>query len=131
MTTPSIDLIWISVADLQKAVKFYSEVVGLKVLEMHEDEHMGWAELGNAKGGGALLGIARHGHHSPVPAGGNAVITLTVPDLDLASSDMKKKGAKIVGEVQEVPGHVKMQLFIDQDGNHCQLVQNLGAKPIS
>lgn len=128
MSAPSVDLIWISVADFQKAVKFYTEVVGLKVLEMHDSEHMGWAELGSPKGGGAILGIGRHSHHCPIPAGGNAVVTLTVPNIETATAEMKKKGATIVGEVQEIPGHVKMQLFVDQDGNHCQLVEKSGHK---
>ncbi len=37
----------------------------------------------------------------------------------------KEKGAKLVGEIGEVPGHVKMQTFLDPDGNMMQIVQEL------
>ena len=46
MRTNSIDLVWIVVKDFKNAVKFYTEVAGLKVVEMKEE--WGWA--GNFKG---------------------------------------------------------------------------------
>ena len=53
--TKSMDLVWIVVKDFKKAVKFYTETVGLKLLR--NDEKSGWAEL-QGKEGGAMLGIA-------------------------------------------------------------------------
>ena len=32
----------------------------------------------------------------------------------------------MIGEMQEIPGHVKMQTAVDSDGNHFQIVQKLG-----
>jgi predicted enzyme related to lactoylglutathione lyase len=46
--------------------------------------------------------------------------------LEAATVEMEKKGAKKVGDVMEVPGHVKMLLFKDADGNHFQMVEMLG-----
>ncbi len=122
MSAPSIDLVWITVADFKQAIKFYTEVVGLSLLQVHENEHMGWAELGSANGG-AMLGIARSNKQDSIAPGGNACITLTVPNIQNAVTDIQKKGAKLIGNIQEVPGHVKLQLFVDPDGNFCQLVE--------
>jgi hypothetical protein len=36
-----------------------------------------------------------------------------------------KKQVKMLGEMMEVPGHVKLQMFQDSDGNHFQLAQML------
>ena len=37
MNLKSMDLAWIVVNDLQKAIKFYTETVGLKLVEFHEE----------------------------------------------------------------------------------------------
>jgi len=120
--TLGINLSWIVVKDLKIAIKFYTEVVGLQLREHHEE--FGWAELSGAEG--AILGIAQENPKMNEIAGTNAVVTVTVIDLDKARDDFTKKGAKLVGDVLEVPGHVKMQTFLDKDGNKLQIVQLLG-----
>jgi len=124
MTTKEIQLVWISVKDLHKAVKFYTDVIGLKLCELHED--FGWAEL-SGQNGGCRLGISQtmEGCSEDVSPGGNAVPTLTVDDIEKSSKDMQAKGLNLHGSLQEVPGHVKLQMFIDQDGNKMQLVEML------
>lgn len=124
METESIGLVWISVSDVQKAIKFYTETVGLKLMEVHEE--FGWAELEGHRGG-ARLGIAQMQPKAEdtIQPGQNAVMTFTVANLETANADMRKKGAKLIGEIQEVPGHVKLQMAVDSDGNHFQLVECL------
>lgn len=122
MAIQSIDLTWIVVSDLEKAIKYYTEVVGLKLIE--KSPEFGWAEL-QGHDGGAFLGIAQVNPKEDHPAGQNAVVTLTVADLDKTSKELVQKGAKLVGEVMEVPGHVKMRSLVDMDGNKMQLVQKL------
>ncbi len=119
--TASIELAWIVVDDFKKAVKFYSEVIGLQLMEVNEE--CGWAELQGKSG--ARLGIAQRSDRSEIMPGQNAIVTFTVDNVVAASSEMVKKGAVRVGEVQEVPGHVRMQLIKDLDGNQLQLVQML------
>jgi predicted enzyme related to lactoylglutathione lyase len=72
--TQSLDLAWIVVKDLKKAVKFYTETVGLKLLELHEE--FGWAEL-QGPDGGARLGIGVENDKDPIKAGTNACVTFT------------------------------------------------------
>ncbi len=126
MSAKSLDLVWISVNDFKKAIKFYTEVVGLKLLECNEE--WGWAEL-EGKNGGIKLGI---GQHRPQPGaiepGQNAVMTFTVENIDHAVKNFRQKGATLVGEIEEVPGHVKMQMVKDVDGNCFHLVETLDQK---
>ena len=127
MNLKSMDLAWIVVNDLQKAVKFYTETVGLKLLKM--EEKWGWAELAGPNGG-ARIGIAQTSPQSPdnVKPGENAVMTFTVVDIEQAIADLVKKGTKLEGGLQEVPGHVKLQTVVDTDGNRFQLAQLLHSK---
>lgn len=114
-----MNLSWVVVDNLDKSVEFFTKVVGLKVRE--KNDMFGWAEL--IADDGAALGLAEMS--DPLPPGSNAVITITVDDLEKAKAEMSEKGAKMHGDVVEVPGHVKMQLFTDPDNNHFQLVERL------
>ncbi|MDE3055513.1 MAG: VOC family protein [Verrucomicrobiota bacterium] len=122
MKVKEIGLSWIVVKDLKAAVKYYTEVVGLKLLESSEE--YGWAELGGYERG-SRLGIAMANPREKVAPGQNAVVTFTVADVEKAKAEMVAKGAKPEGDIQEVPGHVKMQTLIDQDGNRFQICQHL------
>lgn len=124
MNLKSMNLAWIVVNDLKKAIQFYTETVGLKLMDL--SEQFGWAELeGNE--GGARIGLAQAQLKSEddVQPGQNAVVTFTVHSLDKAIAELLKKGAKLLGGVQEVPGHVKLQMVSDIDGNRFQLVEVL------
>jgi predicted enzyme related to lactoylglutathione lyase len=121
MKVEGMHLAWIVVKDLAKALEFYTETVGL-TLRSHQMEH-GWAELSGPNG--SLLGIAQEGPCMEQTAGINAVMTVTVANIDAAIKHFLEKGAKLIGSVIEVPGHVKMQTFVDVDGNTLQLVEQL------
>jgi predicted enzyme related to lactoylglutathione lyase len=120
--TQSFDLAWIVVKDFKKAVKFYTETVGLQIKTV--DEEFGWAEL-QGPNGGAMLGIAVENDKDPIKAGANACLTFTVENLEKSRDFFLKKGAKFLGDIVEVPGHVKMLTGVDADGNHFQLAQIL------
>lgn len=122
MKVEQIGLSWIVVRDIKQAVKYYTEVVGLKLMELNEQ--FGWAEL-EGHDGGSRLGIAQEQPHETVKPGQNAVVTFTVKNLEQSKKEMVKKGAKCEGEVLEVPGHVKMQTVIDSDGNRFQMCELL------
>jgi predicted enzyme related to lactoylglutathione lyase len=123
-----IGLSWIVVKDLDKAVRYYVDVVGLRLVE-HEKE-FGWAEL-EVSGSGSRLGIAQENSQDGMKAGQNAVITFLVDDLESTKRLMGKKGALFEGDVVEVPGHIKMQTILDQDGNYFQICQKLGVESLN
>ncbi len=115
-------LSWIVVKDVKAAIAYYTEVVGLKLMEFNEQ--YGWAELEGYEGG-SRLGIAQVNPQDNMAEGQNAVVTFTVENLDAAKQEMVEKGAKCEGDVLEVPGHVKMQTVIDADGNRFQICEVL------
>jgi len=122
MNVKEIGLSWIVVKDLQSAIDYYTQVVGLQLVELHKE--YGWAELVGYEGG-SRLGLAQENPQEAVKAGQNAIMTFTVEDLETTKAAMVKKGAQCEGSILEVPGHVKMQTVVDQDGNRFQLCQLL------
>lgn len=114
-----IYLSWIVVADIKKAIEFYEEKVGLTLVEQAPE--FGWAEFAGPEG--SRLGIAQANAHMPV--GQNAVVTITVDDIEAVRDEYKKMGVTLIGDVMEVPGHVKLQTFADADNNQFQLCQKL------
>lgn len=123
MRIKSIGLAWIIVKDFKKAVKFYTEVVGLKLIEINEQ--WGWAEFEGYDDDGMRLGIAqqRSAGEDPIEPGQNAVVTFTVDNIEKAIQHIQKQGAALIGEIEVIPGHVKMQAVKDNDGNLFQLVE--------
>lgn len=122
--TLGISLSWIVVKDIEAAVKFYTQTVGLTLREFNP--HYGWAELSGPEG--SILGLAKENMEQNAKAGTNAVITVTVDNIAKARDEFLKKGVTLIGDVIEVPGHVKMQTFQDRDGNTLQMVELISAK---
>jgi predicted enzyme related to lactoylglutathione lyase len=114
-------LSWVVVKDFDAAVKFYTDVIGFKLLQLSPE--YGWAELAGPEG--SRLGIAQQNPQDNIQAGSNAVTTISVDDIQASKEELQKRGVRLMGETIEVPGHVKMQSFIDQDGNMLQLVEEL------
>lgn len=121
MKVKGIHLSWIVVSDIAKAIKFYTETVGL-TLQEYNQEH-GWAELAGPTG--ARLGISQYNPHHNVKPGSNAISTITVEDIQKARDELSKKKAQLIGDILEVPNKVKLQTFCDADGNTSQLCQLL------
>ncbi len=120
MLVKEVGLSWIVVKDVKVAIDYYSNIIGLKVVAFSEE--YGWAELIGHEGG-CHIGISKENSDEPVKAGQNAVMTFTVDNLVQAKADAVKKGAKADGNIIEIPGHVKMQSFLDHDGNRFQLCE--------
>ena len=123
MVAKRLDLAWITVTDVKKAKTFFTEVLGLEVRT--DNAEYGWLEL-VAKDGGAALGVGQcSDEYTEVKAGQNAIVTFTVDDIIKTKAEFEKKGVKMLGDIVEVPGHVKMLFFCDNDGNKFQVVQLL------
>lgn len=121
MKQTGVNMVWVVVKDLKQAIIFYTDVLGFKL--ENESPEFGWAELTSSQG--TSVGLAQESPAFSARAGSNAVITITVPDIEVARESLKAKGVTLEGEVMEVPGHVKLQSFLDTDGNYFQLVETL------
>jgi len=122
MRVKTINLCWVVVADLEKAIKFYQENLGLRLLEW--DNTYGWAEF-EGHTGGMRLGLAQASDFNQVAAGSNAVVAFNVDNIEEAKQAYLDKGVTCMGEIMEVPGHVKLLFCQDQDGNKFQLAELL------
>ena len=126
MKANALGLVWITVKDFKQAIKFYTEIAGLQIKEVNEE--WGWAELEGHEGGMRLgIGKQQPGCQELVAPGGNAVMTLTVDSLEDAIEELQNKGATLIGKMEVVPGHVKMQAVKDTEGNIIQFVEIITA----
>ena len=82
-----------------------------------------WAEF--SAGGGAYIGMGEVSEESSLEAGSNAVICITVEDVVAAKAELEAQRVPVIGEIQEVPGKVKMILVQDPSGNFYNIVQKL------
>lgn len=121
MKSLGINLIWITVRDIKAAIKFYTEIVGLELVEFHEQ--FGWAELKGKEG--ASLGLAQYIPEEKNQIGENAIVTLSVENIETAVADLKSKNVHLVEGIIEVPGAVRLQTFKDADGNTFQLAESI------
>ena len=107
----------IYVSDVDSAVKFYSEVLGMRV-----KSHWGkdFAELETS---GLTIGLHPPTKSGPFPGTSGAIsIGLEVDDLDSEMAKLKEKGVTFKGKVVE-DGPVRLAFFGDPDGNPIYLTQ--------
>lgn len=122
------DMAWITVADITKAKKLFVDILGMEVRA--DTPEYGWMEV-VPKDGGSALGIDQFNskYGKEVQPGQNAVVTFTVDDIIAAKAILEKNNVIVLGDIVEIPGHVKMLFFADADGNKFQIVQLLDVAP--
>lgn len=111
--------IYYNVKDMKKAIKFYSEILNMKI--SHESEH--WTSMDCE---GVMIGL-HWTEGSDIPSfprdshGAHCGGTLTLSSDDISSDrkNLEEAGAKILGEMDESWSH--MLIFKDLDGNILKL----------
>lgn len=113
--------IYFNVMDMERAVTFYTTVLGMKL--KHTDQW--WSSLDC---GGVNIGLHWNENQpvSEVPRdahGALAGATLTLKSDDIAADRKKLEqyGAKILGEADQLWGH--MLVFVDPDNNVLKLMR--------
>jgi predicted enzyme related to lactoylglutathione lyase len=118
MLIKRIGLPWITVSNLQQAKNLFVNTLGMKVST--DTPEYNWLELSL---GDFKLGIGQEG--ASQKAGHNAVLTFVVDNIMEAKNFLREKGVCLIGDIMEVPGHVKLLTFIDADNNMFQLVEEI------
>ena len=109
----------IQVADLDQSIKWYSDVLGFKLL--YKVDEIAWAELATEiKGVNVGLGQVE----SPAKLSGTK-LTFGVKNIDAARKLMEQKKVRFDGPTQEIPGMVKLATFFDPTGNALMFYQDL------
>lgn len=109
----------LSVHDLDKAIAWYSDVLGFSLLYKVED--MGWAELATEMKG-INIGLSQV---EKVQTQGGATLTFGVRDVHAVRAMLEAKQVRFDGETQVVPGMVAVATFFDPDGNVLMCAQDL------
>jgi catechol 2,3-dioxygenase-like lactoylglutathione lyase family enzyme len=112
--------IYYSVTNPKRAVRFYTEALGMKLVQ--ESEY--WIALDCY---GVKVGL--HPEDGPIPlvprdshgAHAGATLTLKSDNISEDRARLEKHGAKILGEADQAWGH--MLVFEDPDGNVLKLMR--------
>ena len=107
------------VKNLEAGVAWYRDVLGFAPLYVRED--IAWGEL---QTGVAKVNVGLSQVEEPGGKGG-ATLTFGVTDLDAAKAELDAKGVRQDGDIQEIPGMVRLLTFYDPDDNALMFYQDL------
>ncbi len=114
-----VDNAFFNVDDMDRAIGFYRDVLGLPVRYQSDD----WAELG---AGNVTIALRRFGSgpegRPELGVGEGATVVFEVEELDAARTELEGRGVKFTGQVFGY-GPVKFAVFEDPNGNLLQIYQ--------
>ena len=111
---PRLDLVFYWVADLDRAVAFYRDLLGLPLMRRDGER---WAEF---DAGGRRFAL--HSAEDQPPSTSGATAVFSVGDLDLARVTLSAHGLSATSE-GDVQGYARFATFLDPDGNTFQLIE--------
>lgn len=115
MDIRGIDFVAYQVRDLDRAVEFYRDMLGLKLESRWQNVYAEFDVAGTAFG--LLAGQE--------PAHASGVVAFNVPNMDQAVAELEQKGVKC-HHVEDTPV-CRMGSFTDPDGNDFMLHEKLKA----
>lgn len=107
------------VTDIDRSIAWYETVLGFALLYRVDD--IGWCELSTGVPG-VNVGLSQNEN---VAHGGGATNVWGVADIDVAKAHLDAHGVRQDGDIQHIPGMVKLITFYDPDGNAMMLSQSL------
>lgn len=110
-----LDLVFYWVSDLDRAVDFYGDVLGLRLVRRDGQD---WAEFDAGGRRFALHGAAPGQTVTP----GGAAAVFTVADLDEAKASLAARSVLPIHE-GDVESYARFASFQDPDGNVFQLIE--------
>ncbi len=108
----------VMVRDFERALRFYTETLGLRLLYRAGQE---WAEI--AAGEGLTIGLHAWGGRGPEPGAASGIsLGLTVAAIESAVAELTRRGVAFRGQVADNE-NVKLAFFADPDGNPLYLCE--------
>lgn len=105
--------VWVPVIDIERAIGFYKDTLGLEVEEQDGD----WAMV-NANG--SKIGLNAHEGEGAGVSGGPVIAFRPADGIETAVEDLRGKGVEIAGEISDHPWG-RIATFKDSEGNDLQL----------
>jgi catechol 2,3-dioxygenase-like lactoylglutathione lyase family enzyme len=116
-----VDDVFFNVDDMEKAVAFYRDKLGLSV----KYETADWAEL---DAGNVTIALRRYGSgpegRPELGVGEGATLVFEVDDIEAAQAELGNQGIQLIGGIFEY-GSVKLAAFEDLNGNVLQIYQHV------
>ena len=118
MEARAVDFVCYNVTDMEKALEFYRDTLGLALDSTYEGI---WAEFGVK---GVTLALCGPPWGTPPQAGyrGGATVALAVADVRASVAELRAKGVTIVQDAMDSPVCL-MATIADPDGNRLWLHQ--------
>lgn len=108
-----IAAVWVPVSDMDRAVGFYRDTLGLKV-----EEHDGsWSEV---TAGDVKIGLNAEESEGAGVEGGPVIAFQPENGIEDAVEDLRSAGVEIAGEISDHPWG-RIATFKDSEGNDLQL----------
>ncbi|WP_432768513.1 MAG: VOC family protein [Sphingopyxis sp.] len=101
----------LGVTDMTAAIAWYERVMLCTLL--YRADEIGWCELATPMAG-VNIGLSQV---EAVVQGGGATNVFDVEDIDAAKAHLDAEGVRQDGDIQHIPGLVKLITFYDPDGN--------------
>jgi len=118
----SIRTVTIPVADQERALAFYTDVLGFeKRLDVAFGDGQRWIEV-VPSGGGTTIALPPRGEVSP---GVDTGIRLSTGSADDDHGTLRSKGVDVDPEILRLPGVPPMFSFRDPDGNRLYIVEQM------
>lgn len=116
-----VDDVFFNVDDMDQAVAFYRDTLGLAVKYQTAD----WTEF---DGGSVTIALRRFGSgpegRPELGVGAGATLVFEVDDLETAREELEGRGVRFLGGVYEY-GSVKLADFEDLNGNVLQIYEHV------
>lgn len=112
-------LVQMRVADLDRSITFYRDVLGLRLKLRNDALH--WAKFDTGIKG-VTIGV---GEGPEVKGSGSVSINLGVDDIEAARALLESRGVTFKGDTITIPDVVKLADLSDPDGNRIRLAQSL------
>ena len=115
MIVKGLDHVYYWTRDMDRAVSFYRDVLGLTLLRREGDS---WAEFEAGPARFAVHGVVET--HPVQPGGATAVFE--VADVDEARRGLEERGVEF-GHSADIEGYARYATFQDPDGNTIQIIE--------
>jgi len=132
---PKLDHVALEVSDLGRALAFYTDILGLRLMyqQVDEEHHEAFAFL-ELEGGNLELLQCLDENNRPAPFAPPAPrpsqcphVAIQADNLDELAERLLARGVARLKGPLEIPGQVRWAYFADPDGNVLEFVQWLNA----
>jgi catechol 2,3-dioxygenase-like lactoylglutathione lyase family enzyme len=115
--------IQIFVSDLEKAKKWYTEILGMKIVKEYPEFKCVLMKLGKIEFDIGVPNPSWGETWDKVKIGGRSPIVFETNDIKKVIKELKEKGVKFVEEPSKTPWEEMKAIFVDPDGNEFTLIE--------